>query len=451
MPPFIVKPFLTALILIASFSATFSQEKSEPAGTADFAKIAPFLEQYCHKCHDADTMKGDLRLDSYETTAAVIRERKTWLKVLEQLETREMPTKNPLPSEAEYEAMIEWVDRAVNQLDWEKIKHPGHVTIPRLTKTEYNRTIRDLFGLAIQPGEDFFEDGEGKSGFNNDRDALFITASQMEKYFDAAERTVDALMALGGKPFRKKFEAEDMFMTETGSRTSPVDDEGAIGYILNRGQMTLYDSIDLPGDGFYKFKVRARSTTHGPTGGALRINDELTGEVQIGGRNPEVQEIVAFLPKGSHQMAWNINLPPQAQRKPGGKAKTERKKYTELPKNANDIVSEESAKNAPKIPRTNQENPALKKLLDSWDRTQVGVQRPFEWLRLHGKNGNPSELQRFHGYVTERSKPLAKIEREIAAQLGIEPEDLRRKINDANRATEADRARLLNLADFQII
>ncbi|NNE90817.1 MAG: DUF1592 domain-containing protein, partial [Verrucomicrobiales bacterium] len=220
---------------------------------------------------------------------------------------------------------------------------------------------------------------------------------------------------------------------------------------LNRGQMTLYDSIDLPGDGFYKFKVRARSTTHGPTGGALRINDELAGEVEIPGRAPEIREIVAFLPKGSHQMAWNINLPPQAQRKPGGKGKTERKKYTELPKNANDIVSEESAKNAPKIPRTNQENSALKKLMDSWDRTQIGVQRPFEWLRLHGKNGNPSELQRFHGYVTERSKPLAKIEREIAVQIGIEPGDLRRKINDANRATEADRARLLNLADFQII
>ena len=222
---FFVNTRLTAFFLLFLVGSAEVPAQESAASSPDFATIQPMLEQYCYKCHDADVQKGDLRLDVFESTKAVLRVRKTWRHVLEQLETREMPTKKPLPSEAEYEAMIAWVDQAVNQLDWEKIKNPGHVTIPRLTKSEYNRTIRDLFGLDSKPGDVFSEDGEGKSGFNNDRDALFITASQMEKYFEAAEKSVDAVMALNLEPFSKKFEAEEMFMTETKIAKSKVDDD----------------------------------------------------------------------------------------------------------------------------------------------------------------------------------------------------------------------------------
>lgn len=93
--------------------------------------------EYCYQCHDDDTQKGELNLFPYTGTSQVIADRNIWLKVLEQLESREMPTKDPLPTEEEYEGLIAWVDDAVNDIDWTQYRNPRHVTIPRLTKLRY--------------------------------------------------------------------------------------------------------------------------------------------------------------------------------------------------------------------------------------------------------------------------------------------------------------------------
>lgn len=444
---FFVNTRLTAFFLLFLVGSAEVPAQESAASSPDFATIQPMLEQYCYKCHDADVQKGDLRLDVFESTKAVLRERKTWRHVLEQLETREMPTKKPLPSEAEYEAMIAWVDQAVNQLDWEKIKNPGHVTIPRLTKSEYNRTIRDLFGLDSKPGDVFSEDGEGKSGFNNDRDALFITASQMEKYFEAAEKSVDAVMALNLEPFSKKFEAEEMFMTETKMAKSKVDDDEALGYILSRGQMTLYDSVDVPADGFYKFSVRARSTTNGPTSGVMRLNDVKKGVADISGREPEVAELDVFLPKGSHQMAWNINL--EGLPKPA--KKTPKKRYTVVPKNAGDIINRESKTQSPVFPASGDEPEVLRKKIQRWDANQSNVQRPYEWLRLHGENGDPSELKRFNAYVVDRSRVPNQLRTEISKALEMTEAEFDNKVLAANPKKMAAREKLFKMSQVEVV
>ena len=447
MPSFAVNRRLTALLLFPLMGSAAAHGQEAAASPPDFATIQPMLEKYCYQCHDGDVQKGDLRLDEFESTKAVLRERKTWLHVLEQLETGEMPTKEPLPSEAEYEEMILWVDRAVNQLDWEKIKNPGHVTIPRLTKSEYNRTIRDLFGLDSAPGDVFSEDGEGRSGFNNDRDGLFITASQMEKYFEAAEKSVDAVMALNLQPLSKKFEAEEMFMTEARSAKSKVDDDEAIGYVLNRGQMTLYDSIDVPADGFYKFSIRARSTTNGPTSGVLRLNDVTKGVANIAGREPQVAEIDVFLAKGSHQMAWNINL--EGLPKPAKQAPE--KKHTVVPKNAGEIINRESKTQSPVFPVKGNEPEELLKKIQRWDANQSNVQRPYEWLRLHGENGDPAELRRFNSYIIDRSRVPNELRTEISKELGITEAEFDKRVRATNPEKVADRKKLFKMSQVEVV
>ncbi len=410
-------------------------------------EIQPLLEKYCHRCHGPEEQKGDLRLDGYAKTAEVIRDRETWLHVLEQLETREMPTKKPFPTEAEYEAMVAWVDGVVHGIDWEAIKHPGHVTIPRLTKVEYNRTVADLIGLDLEPGRDFSEDGEGKSGFTNDRDGLFITPSQMEKYFDAAERSIESVMALNAEPVKKRYESEAMFMTESGSRTSKFSD-GSEGYVLSRGQMTLYESVEIPHDGIYRFTVRARSTTNGPTGGKLRINDGETGEFDVPDGRFGTFEIVTFLAKGSHQMAWNLK---GANRSPNQPKLKKPEEYPQLPENANEIVGIESPKNAPRTPRTGDEKPPLLGFLNVYDSAQSGVQRPYEWIRLIGPDGDPRELERFRGFIVERMEAVNEARAKVIKQLGITGEEWDRRYREANEEKLVDREKLFAMAESRIV
>ena len=106
------------------------------------------------------------------------------------------------------------------KIDTAQPPNPGHVTIPRLTRDEYNNTLRDLLGIDFHPGDGFTADGEGSSGFNTDRDALFLTPAQLEKYLAAADTALDACLALEHDPARLRLELEDMFMTETSRRAS---------------------------------------------------------------------------------------------------------------------------------------------------------------------------------------------------------------------------------------
>ncbi len=80
----------------------------------------------------------------------------------------------------------------------------GRVTLPRLTKAEYNNTLRDLLGVDFQRGGMLLDDGQGLSGFTNDRDALFISPALAEQLFDAAEYALDSLLALK-QPMVSKF------------------------------------------------------------------------------------------------------------------------------------------------------------------------------------------------------------------------------------------------------
>jgi hypothetical protein len=76
---------------------------------------------------------------------------------------------------------------------------PGRVTMHRLTNTEYDNTIRDLFyGLDVHPAADFPAD-EVSLGFDNISDVLSVTPVLFELYDRAAEQTIALALASGGE------------------------------------------------------------------------------------------------------------------------------------------------------------------------------------------------------------------------------------------------------------
>ncbi|MGJ8652754.1 MAG: DUF1592 domain-containing protein [Opitutaceae bacterium] len=277
------------------------------------ADIKPLIEQYCYRCHgEEDKIKGDLDLTPFKTGDHVFAERDTWLYVLEQIETEEMPTKDPLPTDEERELMVEWIDARLNDIDWSQVREAGRVTIPRLNNTEYANTLRDLLGVDTNAAATFSRDGEGQSGFTTDRDNLFITASDMEKYFQAAERALEATVALEAPPMVKRLESEEMFMTES-DKVKTIN--GLTGYEINRGQMTLYESIDFPYDGLYEFSIKGVPTVIDLGMLRLRVDDQISGEFTFEGDSSTTQVVRAHVSKGTHQVSYNFEpqsmLPPQ--------------------------------------------------------------------------------------------------------------------------------------------
>jgi hypothetical protein len=424
------------------------------------------LETYCLRCHNTNKHKGDIDLTSsvFAARPKSLADRKVWLRVLEQLESEEMPPEDPAPSAGERKRLVAWAEHAV-KMDWSKIKDPGRVTIPRLTRDEYNNTMRDLLGIDLRPGSDFAADGEGTSGFNTDRDALFLTPALLEKYLAAAGTALDACLALDHSPVEQHFESEDLLMTET--REVPRDfGDGFKGYVLNRGQMTLYTSVRFPHDGFYTFSVRARSTGP-PCGARLRIDGETAGDIVAPSATPETLTLTCFVKAGSRQMTWNIEVPdPPAPRQVAAQtkgARAQQKKQQQrqqqqgqgqgiprtarpLPEDVEAQVTMGAMENALEYPATGKEPPEALPLIQRFRGFAVAVQRPYEWLRILAEyQGDPQEIARFKGYIVERSV-LLEAAKAALAELTKEPRaELDRRFAEHNRARLAANQQVLEL------
>jgi hypothetical protein len=114
--------------------------------------IKPLLADYCFDCHNAQNQKGDLDLQIYADNPKLYENREIWEKVIELVESGEMPPKKkPQPMPDEREKLIHFIDGQLAKFDCNLEPNPGRVTIRRLNRAEYTNTIRDLLKVDFQP------------------------------------------------------------------------------------------------------------------------------------------------------------------------------------------------------------------------------------------------------------------------------------------------------------
>jgi hypothetical protein len=158
-----------------------------PADTFQ-AQIRPVIDEFCGKCHNSVKAKGGVNLVGFTNLVSVYREPQVWEKVLAKLKANEMPPDGkPQPTEAQRDVLTNWVTRSLSDLGQGRFAaDPGRVLIHRLSKNEYNCTVRDLLGVDSRPADSFPTEGGGGGGFDNNADTLFIPPILMERYLSTA-------------------------------------------------------------------------------------------------------------------------------------------------------------------------------------------------------------------------------------------------------------------------
>ncbi len=302
---------LGALLLVGSaLCSGASRERLEQALDND---IRPLLATYCIRCHGPAVQTLGIDFSVFEDHGSVLRSRPLWLRALRVLRENEMPPAGAQPTVEERRRMVAWIDDAVNNLDWSEHRQPGSVTIPRLNREEYNNTIRDLTGLDLRPGDAFPADGQGESGFRNDRDGLFVAPVLAEKYLQAAALVVDELIATKAEkdPLNVRLEIEDFFRTETNHEFT------SYGLDLRNYQQTVYRYVTFPRFGRYRFRVRAwgESPAEGQLPGVtLRVGGRMVGQSHVAAdpQSPAIYEFEANIPRGSHRVSLHWFKSPTA-------------------------------------------------------------------------------------------------------------------------------------------
>ena len=98
--------------------------------------------------------------------------------------------------------MLAWVKHiAQSQVSCERLTPEqrakslaGHTNTRRLNRTEYNNTLRDLFGVDLHAGDLLPSEGGCGEGFDNAGATLFTSPVLIEKYLEAAELVLSTVL-----------------------------------------------------------------------------------------------------------------------------------------------------------------------------------------------------------------------------------------------------------------
>jgi hypothetical protein len=165
------------------------------------AQPTAFFEKHCHQCHDATVKKGGLDLTALKVEPANPENFARWLKVHDRIASEEMPPrKKARPPAAESAAATKWLHDLLVNAEQTRAAGQGRTRLRRLTRIEYENTVRDLLdlpGITLQ-GE-LPADGSAH-GFDNNSEALDISHVNLAKYIEAADRALDMAIAIRPEP-----------------------------------------------------------------------------------------------------------------------------------------------------------------------------------------------------------------------------------------------------------
>lgn len=190
-------PVLTLLFASAGLLPSSHAQVSTPQ------EASAAVGQYCATCHSAQVRTADVVLEP-AAAAQPQADPATWEKALRKLRGRSMPPQGaPRPDEATYQALTAYLETKIDQAAASS-PNPGKLPLlHRLTRTEYQNTIRDLLAIENLPKEFDYSlllpPDNSSSGFDNIAELLFVSPTVMESYLNAAEKI--SRLAVGDPDF----------------------------------------------------------------------------------------------------------------------------------------------------------------------------------------------------------------------------------------------------------
>ncbi|MFK5922702.1 MAG: DUF1592 domain-containing protein [Verrucomicrobiota bacterium] len=423
-----------ALHLVLFLVAQAAEGEAEPDRSRLVVDALPValhadLQRYCFDCHGEKKAKKKLRLDQFDTVESVLKGKRVWDRVLFHIREGQMPPDDAelVPGSSERQVLLGRIEKMLDEVDWEDYRRPGREVLARLSRQQYRFTMRDLLGIDLQVGETFGEEGEGASGFRNDRSGLSADGAKVEKYLDAAERAVDAVMALVFSPLKEsqRYSAVEM---ERSMEDRMKPHKG--GMVLANPGQELSADFDFPVDGYYRVQIQA-SVMGKPTVASLRVEGRVAAELPVSAttREGKLEDAVMYVRRGRQRFSIeNKNLFPH---------------HRELPLNAAGLAVQRGQENAPRLQVLPNENAQLKTARDLYNERSAGVQEAYEWLRLLGVEGDSREIDRFVTYAVKRDKALRLARMDLALKAGLGKGGLESLWKKQNQTRLEDNALLL--------
>lgn len=268
------------------------------------AHVQPLLADYCVGCHSGAEPSGALDLDAFGASAippdaAGLRAQAD---LAEKLATHVTGGLMPPPGEMRPEpdaqaAFSAWWTEQLAAAWAAAPPDPGRVTMRRLNRYEYRRTVQDLLGVDYPTQAEFPTDDVGY-GFDHIGDVLSMPPILFEKYLDAAERIAREAVYVYDAHTPRHYEAERLTITNKNGSV------GGVAALHRNGTVLLPFAVERGGR--YTVRVRAwgtRTDEKIPNLRLLHDGRRIQDETVTAPReDPRVHTLSVNLSRGAHEL-----------------------------------------------------------------------------------------------------------------------------------------------------
>ena len=226
------------------------------------------LGDYCEKCHNANDWAGSVAFDTMQPED-IPQDGKVWEEAVTKLQGRLMPPPGEKqPPQASIDSFVSWLQ---TKLDAADAAHPdpGYVTLHRLNRTEYARSVQELLGVSVDVSALLPKDTMS-DGFDDIANVLKVSPTFLDQYISAA--TSVAAQALGNPQAHKSI----------AILRAPRESQAAHIEGLPLGTHGMLVRHEFPADGDYDFDLGGGGRGGGG-GGLLLIDGKQVTQPNAGG------------------------------------------------------------------------------------------------------------------------------------------------------------------------
>ena len=153
-------------------------------------KHQTFFTTHCFECHDTETQEGGVDLETLSFTIATIEQAERWQKVLNVLNSGEMPPEDSeQPDGNEKADFLDELAQTMVSARRSLADSGGRITMRRLNRREYQNTIEQLLGLQVDVSSLPADGGAGS--FDTVGASQFISSDQIEQYLKLGRSAID--------------------------------------------------------------------------------------------------------------------------------------------------------------------------------------------------------------------------------------------------------------------
>lgn len=179
------------------------------------APLERFFERHCYSCHSGKEPEAGLDLAVLPRDVSDPAILKTFVRIHDRIDRGEMPPpESERPRADEIAAVTRWLDAELIAADTARIAKSGRVRMRRMTRSEYENTLKDLLSLPRLDIKEMLPADGRVAGYDKIGEGLDLSPAHLTAYAAAAEKALDAAIATRSTPppvFKRRIHPAGLF------------------------------------------------------------------------------------------------------------------------------------------------------------------------------------------------------------------------------------------------